>query len=92
LIRELFKTINSLNNEIICAQCSVSENDLSSLEIQTSFFLTDSIAEIDIAAFMEFSAVLVRRVVSQERLKSYVQATRPHPNILPAFVIPGAGK
>jgi hypothetical protein len=90
LIRELFKTINSLNNEIICAQCSVSENDLSSLEIQTSFFLTDSIA--DIAAFMEFSAVLVRRVMSQERLKSYVQATRPHPNILPAFVIPGAGK
>jgi len=69
---ELFKTINSLNNKIICAQCSVSENDLSSLEIQTSFFLTDSIAEVDIAAFMEFSAVLVRRVMSQERLKSYV--------------------
>jgi hypothetical protein len=65
---EFFKALNSMNAETISCQCSVVDN-LTSLGVQFSLFITDVISRTDIIAFNEFATSIAWRVIRSPRVQ-----------------------
>lgn len=69
---DFFKAVNAANLDTICVQCSVAENDLTTVSVQLGLFLTESMTEVDLAEFVEIASKLVRRAIESDRLKKYM--------------------
>ena len=68
---QFFKTVNSMNSETIGCQCSVSENDLSTLTVQFYFYVTESVTRFDITSFNDFCRQICSKVLNNPRIQKF---------------------
>jgi hypothetical protein len=70
--KELFAALNKICLGTIAIQCSVDEPKLNCLNLQCSFFITESVSRFDILAFNDAAVALVRHALQIEEIRKFL--------------------
>ena len=70
--KELFAALNKICLGTIAIQCSIDEPKLNCLNLQCTFFITESVSRFDILAFNDADVDLVRHALQFEEIRNFL--------------------